>query len=46
MARSGVEITLLLDHFGVLHERRPIDWTAVAGVLLVGAGAVLIMRRV
>ena len=37
--------SLLLDHFGVLHERKPIDWTALAGVLLVGAGAFLILRR-
>ena len=37
--------SLALDHFGVLHERKAIDWTALAGVALVGAGAFLIMRR-
>jgi len=37
--------SLVLDHFGVLHEKKPIDWTAVLGVVLVGAGAVIIMRR-
>jgi transporter family-2 protein len=36
---------LLLDHFGVLHARRPIDLGAVAGVLLLAAGAALILRR-
>jgi transporter family-2 protein len=37
--------SLALDHFGVLHERKPIDLSALAGMLLVGAGAFLIMRR-
>jgi len=45
MIAGQMVASLLLDHFGVLHERKPIDWTAIAGVLLVGAGAFLIMRR-
>jgi transporter family-2 protein len=45
MIAGQMAASLLLDHFGVLHERKPIDWTAVAGVLLVGAGAFLILRR-
>ncbi len=45
MIAGQMVASLALDHFGVLHERKPIDWTAVAGVLLVGAGAFLIMRR-
>ncbi len=36
--------SLLLDHFGVLHARAPIDATRVAGVLLVAAGAALVVR--
>ena len=36
---------LLLDHFGVLHARRPVDLGAIAGVLLLVAGAALILRR-
>lgn len=45
MIAGQMVASLLLDHFGVLHERKPIDWTAIAGVALVGAGAFLIMRR-
>jgi len=37
--------SVLLDHFGVLHERRPVSLAALAGVLLVLAGAALILRR-
>lgn len=36
--------SLLLDHFGVLHARTPIDAGRVAGVLLVAAGAALVVR--
>lgn len=36
---------LLLDHFGVLHERTPITWARLAGALLLVAGVALIMRR-
>lgn len=36
---------MLLDHFGVLHARRPIDLTTIGGVALLGAGAFLILRR-
>lgn len=36
---------LLLDHFGVLHDRRPIDLGAIAGVVLLIAGAALILRK-
>ncbi len=36
--------SLLLDHFGVLHARTPIDATRVAGMLLVAAGAALVVR--
>jgi transporter family-2 protein len=45
MIAGQMVASLALDHFGVLHERRPIDLSAVAGVVLVGAGAFLIMRR-
>ena len=45
MIAGQMVASLALDHFGVLHERRPIDWTAVAGAVLVFAGAFLIMRR-
>ncbi len=37
--------SLALDHFGVLHARRPIDAAAVVGTLLLVGGAVLILRR-
>ncbi len=36
---------MLLDHFGVLHERRPIDLTTLGGVVLLAGGAALILRR-
>jgi transporter family-2 protein len=36
---------LLFDHFGVLHARKPIDLSALAGMALVAAGAVIILRR-
>lgn len=36
---------MLLDHFGVLNERRPINLTMIAGVVLLIAGAALILRR-
>ena len=37
--------SLLLDQFGVLHARRPIDGTAIMGVALLLAGSILILRR-
>jgi transporter family-2 protein len=37
--------SLLLDHFGVLHEKKPVDLSALAGVALVAIGAALILRR-
>jgi len=37
--------SILLDHFGVLHERRPINVSTMAGVALLLAGAVLVLRR-
>ncbi|MET0808312.1 MAG: DMT family transporter [Pseudoxanthomonas sp.] len=36
--------SLLLDHFGVLHARQPIDGARVFGALLVVAGALLVVR--
>lgn len=36
--------SLLLDHFGVLHARQPADATRIVGVLLVAAGALLVVR--
>lgn len=36
--------SLLLDHFGVLHARQPIDGMRVLGTLLVIAGALLVVR--
>lgn len=36
--------SLLLDHFGVLHARQPIDGLRVVGALLVVAGALLVVR--
>lgn len=36
--------SLLLDHFGVLHERRPIDALRVVGALLVAGGALLVVK--
>lgn len=36
--------SLLLDHFGVLHTRQPIDAQRVVGALLVIAGALLVVK--
>lgn len=36
--------SLLLDHFGVLHARQPIDPLRVVGALLVVAGALLVVK--
>ena len=36
--------SLLLDHFGVLHARTPIDPLRVVGALLVVAGALLVVK--
>lgn len=36
--------SLLLDHFGVLHARQPIDTLRVIGALLVVGGALLVVR--
>ena len=36
--------SLLLDHYGVLHPRQAIDPMRVLGVLLVAAGALLVVR--
>ena len=36
--------SLLLDHFGVLHTRTPIDPLRVLGALLVVAGALLVVK--
>ncbi|HEY5971768.1 MAG TPA: DMT family transporter [Pseudoxanthomonas sp.] len=36
--------SLLLDHFGVLHARTPIDPLRVVGALLVVVGALLVVR--
>jgi transporter family-2 protein len=37
--------SMLLDHFGVLHDRRPINLATIGGVVLLIAGAALILRR-
>jgi len=37
--------SIVLDHFGVLHERRPISVTTIAGAALLLAGAALVLRR-
>ena len=37
--------SLALDHFGVLHARRPLDLSAILGALLLATGAALILRR-
>ncbi len=34
--------SLVLDHFGVLQAQRPVDWTRIAGALLVLLGVVLV----
>lgn len=36
--------SLLLDHFGVLHPRQPADPLRILGVVLVAAGALLVVR--
>lgn len=36
--------SLLLDHFGVLHARTPIDPLRIVGALLVVGGALLVVR--
>lgn len=36
--------SLLLDHFGVLHARQPIDLLRVIGAVLVVLGALLVVR--
>lgn len=36
---------LLLDHFGVLHDRTPVTRERLAGAVLLVAGVALIMRR-
>jgi transporter family-2 protein len=37
--------SLLLDQFGIMHPRRPIDAQGILGILLLLAGSVLILRR-
>ncbi|HEV2532782.1 DMT family transporter [Phenylobacterium sp.] len=37
--------SIALDHFGVLHERRPINFSTLAGAVLLLAGAALVLRR-
>ena len=36
--------SLLLDHFGVLHARQPIDASCIAGIVLMAVGALLVVR--
>ena len=36
--------SLLLDHFGVLHARQPVDPLKLLGMVLVGAGMLLVVR--
>lgn len=36
--------SLLLDHFGVLHARQPVDLLRVVGAVLVAVGALLVVR--
>lgn len=36
--------SLLLDHFGVLHTRQPIDLLRIVGTVLVAVGALLVVR--
>lgn len=36
--------SLLLDHFGVLHARQPIDALRLAGIALMAIGALLVVR--
>ena len=36
--------SVVLDHFGVLHARQPVDALRVVGLLLVVAGALLVVK--
>lgn len=36
--------SVLLDHFGVLHARQPVDASRLLGVALVAAGVLLVVR--
>lgn len=36
--------SLVLDHFGVLHARQPVDVSRIVGTLLVVVGALLVVR--
>lgn len=36
--------SVLLDHFGVLHPRQPVDGLRIAGLLLVVTGALLVVK--
>ena len=36
--------SMVLDHFGVLHARQPVDAVRVVGLLLVVAGALLVVK--
>ena len=37
--------SIALDHFGVLHDKRPISLTTVAGAVLLLAGAGLVLKK-
>ena len=37
--------SIALDHFGVLHEKRPINLTTLAGAVLLLAGAGLVLKK-
>ena len=43
-ACAGLVGSVMLDHFGVLHARQPVDTLRVVGLLLVVAGATLVVR--
>ena len=36
--------SVVLDHYGVLHARQPVDSLRIVGLLLVVAGAVLVVK--
>ena len=36
--------SVVLDHFGVLHARQPVDALRVVGLLMVVAGALLVVK--
>ena len=36
--------SVVLDHYGVLHARQPVDALRIVGLLLVVAGAVLVVK--